>query len=167
EKRLINAEVMRIAVKVGNGLAERNQFRAKSEEELDETIRLAVGFREGVGIANRASGAIRGVEARISLRDEHDGRGAALLGFSEGLLQPNNVGGVAGGKFDRIWKHVAQIVAGALNVQRRVGDATERPAAIFDAGNRASDTEAEWIIRRGVKPPRRLYGGTAKMVLRK
>jgi hypothetical protein len=46
------------------------------------------------------------------------------------------------GKFGRIWEHVAQIVAGALNVQRRVGDATERPAAIFHAANRAADTEA-------------------------
>src|SRR5882724_7736672 len=81
EKRLINAEIVRIAVNVGNGLAEGDDFRAESQEELHEAVGLAIGFREGVGIANRASGAIRGVESGIGLRNKHHGRRTALLGF--------------------------------------------------------------------------------------
>jgi len=106
---------------------------AQSEQEGLEAVGLAIGFREGLGVADRAAGAIGGVEAGIGLRDEHDGGGVARPGFFKGLLHPQDVRLVAGCELGRRGRGVAEIVAGTLNVQGCVGDATEGPAAIFDA----------------------------------
>ena len=65
-----------------------------------------------------------------------------LFGFGKSLQEPGNVGGVASRKFSGIGSRIAQIVAGALNVQGGISDATEGPPAIFDAGDTAADTEA-------------------------
>src|SRR5262249_51752411 len=84
------------------------------------------------------------VEAGIGLGNEHNRRRMPPLGFGEGLLHPRDVGGVARGELRRIWRRVAKVVAGTLNVQSRISYAPDRPAAVFDTGHITTYPQADW-----------------------
>src|SRR5882762_4108469 len=135
---LVDAEIVRVAVDVGDRLLEGDDLVAQSEQERLKAVGLAIGFGESFGVAKRSTGTVTEIETGIGLGDEHDGGGGAGSCFLEGLLRPKNVGWVARREFSRIGSRVARIVAGALNVDGGVSNATEGPAAIFDARHHAA-----------------------------
>ena len=90
---------------------------------------LAVGLREGLGVAQRRARRVGEIEAGVGLEDEHDRRRAAGLGLRDGLVQPGDVGLVAGGVLGRVGRDVAEVVARAPDVEGRVGHAAHGPAS--------------------------------------
>src|SRR5262249_48316808 len=74
-------------------------------------------------------------KAGIGLRDEHHGHAVLSDGCREGVLQPLNACRIAGGVLHGIRVIVAEVVAGALNIDRRVRHSADDPAAILDARN--------------------------------
>src|SRR5258705_5108432 len=135
---LVDAEIVRVAVDEGDRLLEADDLVAQSEQERLEPVGLAIGFGESFGVTKRSTSTVAEIETGIGLGDEHDGGGVAGASFLEGFLHPQNVGLVASCEFSRIGSRVAKIVAGALNVDGGVSDATEGPAAIFDARHHAA-----------------------------
>src|SRR2546426_98986 len=75
--------------------------------------------------------------------DEHDRGRAAGLRHLKGRWHPRDVGQVARGALGWVGRGVAEVVARALDVECRVGDATNRPAAILDTGHETAHTEAQ------------------------
>ena len=67
----------------------------------------------------------------------------ASRGLGERLLHPSDVGLVAVAVLHGVGSRVAEVVARALDVERRVGDAAHGPAPILDAGHQAAHAEAE------------------------
>ena len=55
EERLVHPEVVRIAMNVSNRLFIGDHFRAQCCQELLETVRLTVGFRERLGVTHRSA----------------------------------------------------------------------------------------------------------------
>jgi hypothetical protein len=72
-----------------------------------------------------------------------DSRGLPLRGHGKGLTHPRDVRLVARRELVRVWRCVAQVVARALDIQRRVNDTLEHPPAILDALDRAADSKAQ------------------------
>src|SRR5205807_3511071 len=110
---------------------------------LFRSVRLAVGLHERLRVTQRSPRPVGQVPAMVALRDEHDRGRASAQRDVEGRLHPSDVGQVPRGVLGRIWRRVAEIVARALDVQGRVGDATSRPAAILDTGDEPVHTETQ------------------------
>src|SRR5262249_21358325 len=144
---LIHPEVVRIAVYIGDRLAERDHLLAQRQQVILEAIRLAVGLGESARIAHRRPRWIRCVPTWIGLRNDHDGSGTAGLRFVECFLQPGDIGLVASGEFVGVGRDVAQVIAGALDIERYIGDSAYCPAAVLHARRRAAHAQAE---RRGL-----------------
>ena len=137
QQRLVHAEVVRVAMDVGNGFAERDHLGTKRDQEVMEAVRrlLRIVFHQGIRVARRCTGTVRIVKARIGLRDEHHGHAILRDGGREGVLHPLDARRIAGGVFHGIRVIVAEVVAGALNVDRRVHHRADNPAAVLHAGN--------------------------------
>ncbi len=149
-ERLVDPEVVRVAVDVGHRVLERGHLVAQGDEEGVE----AVGARLGIVLDERRRVPRRGaldlvvVESRVSLGDEHHGSRVPRRGLLERLVHPRDVRGVAGRVLRRIGivatgLAVTEVVARTLDIERRVGHATDRPAAILDARRRTVRSEAQ------------------------
>ena len=68
QQRLVHAEVVRVAMDVGNGFAERDHLGTKLDQEVMETVRqlLRIVLDEGIRVARRCTGTVGIVKARIS-----------------------------------------------------------------------------------------------------
>src|SRR5512143_4147572 len=146
EERLVDAEIVRITVHIGDRPTEGNHFVTKIGEEF--LVSVLLGRETNLHQCLRITSVIGEpgglIPSRITLRDKHDSDGVISLGGSEGLAHPGDVGGIAGSVFSGVRVDVAEIVAGTLDVQGGVGDAAHGPAAILDTGSGTVHAQAEW-----------------------
>ena len=72
KERLVDPEVVRVAVDVGDRLREGDHLFAQRDKELLEAVKLAVGLGERLRVAQRRSRPVGEIPAGVRLRDEHD-----------------------------------------------------------------------------------------------
>src|SRR5882762_7544218 len=142
---LVDPEVVGVAMHIGYRPLEGHDLVPQSQQKFLEAVGKSVRFGQGLRVPLRTSGAVRQVEARISLRDQHDRSRVASLGLGKSLLHPENVRLVTRSIFDRVREHVTEVVAGALNVERGVCHPTHRPAAVLHTRYLAARAEAQRI----------------------
>src|SRR5436189_2965400 len=113
---------------VGNGLLESDYLLPQSYKEILKAVREPVRLCQGLSVAYRCASGIRRVESRIGLRDEHDGCRVPLVSFIKSLLHPSDVSLIARSVFCGVRCRVAEIIAGALDIQGRVCHSVYCPA---------------------------------------
>src|SRR5437868_2578845 len=58
KKRPVDAEVMRVAMHIGNGFAKSDYLLTQGQQELLEAVGLPVGLRESLRVAQRRAGRV-------------------------------------------------------------------------------------------------------------
>src|SRR5215831_2718605 len=147
-ERLVHAEVMRIAMNVNHRLFELLHCRAQSYEEgfvsFHDACRYWSQEIERFRVADRFALDGMIVEAGIRLRNEHHRNRISLFGDAECVLHPGDHRGLPDVGFLRIRMILAAVIAGALDVQRRVRYAVILPTPVFHA--------CDVVIGPGIEP---------------
>ena len=147
QERLIDSKIVGIAMHVDNGLLESDYLLPQSYKEILKAVSETVRLCQGLSVAYRCATGIRRVESRIGLRDEHDGCRVPLVGFIKSLLRPSDVSLIARSVLCGVRCRVAEIIAGALDIQGRVCHSVYCPAPVLQAWRRTSHAKTE---RRGL-----------------
>ena len=139
EERLVDAEVVGVPVHVDDRLPERDGLVPQGDEEGLVAVGRPVGLGERGRVPQWRSGGVAEIEAGVGLPDDHDSGRPGRARLRERLVQPGDVGRVAGGLLGRVRSGIAQVVAGSLDVDRCVGHLLHRPTTVLDAGHWLGD----------------------------
>src|SRR5262249_3613443 len=147
-ERLVHAKVMRIAMNVSHRLVELLHLRAQRHEErfmsFNDAGRYWSHEIERFRVADRFALDGMIVEAGIRLRNEHHCNRISLFGDAERVLHPGDHRSLPDVGFVRIRMILAAVIAGTLDVQRRVRYAMILPAPVFHA--------CDVVIGQGIEP---------------
>src|SRR5947207_11773641 len=147
QERLIDSKIVGIAMHVDNGLLESDCLLPQSHQEVLEAVSETIRLCHGLSVAYRCASGVRRVESGIGVRDEHDGGRVPLVRFVKSLLHPSDGSLIAPSVLCGVSCRVAEIIAGALDIQGRVCHSVYCPAPVLQAWRRTSHAKTE---RRGL-----------------